>query len=197
MFVCGGGAALGAADLVELALDIEGPGPVGVPDPADHVDCLAQGRHALHWGEPPSADCLHGVPEEAGAEPEARSSTGEQVEAGRRAGEHGGGLAQRQVQHVAGQADALGPRGHPAQQSPGVEEVGLVGMILEGDEVETEPLTELRQFDWTVRWGVGGRDERGETQRMTIVRHRCLLQSFVCGRPRPNVVADLGSACPG
>ena len=29
-------------------------------------------------------------------------------------------------------------------------------MILEGDEVETEPLTELRQLDRTVRRGVGG-----------------------------------------
>jgi hypothetical protein len=92
---------------------------------------------------------LHGVPVEAGPDPEARPSTGEQVEAGSRAGEHGGGLAQRQVQHVGGHADALGPRCHPAQRGPGIEETRLVGMILEGDEVETEPLTVLRQLDRT------------------------------------------------
>src|SRR5258707_252371 len=87
-----------------------------------------------------------------------------------------------QVAVVGGHSDALGQSGHPAQQSPGIEKARLVGMVLEGDEVEAEPLTELRQLDRTAGRGVGGTDECCETQGMTVVRHRCLLQSFVVSR---------------
>jgi hypothetical protein len=46
-FVGGRWSTLGAVNLIELAVDIEGAGHVGVPDPADDVDRLAQCRNAL------------------------------------------------------------------------------------------------------------------------------------------------------
>jgi hypothetical protein len=76
----------------ELAVEIDAAGAVGVPDPVDDVDCLVKCRNALLRGQPPSADRLYGIPEVAGSESEAGPSTGEQVQAGCRAGEDGGGL---------------------------------------------------------------------------------------------------------
>jgi hypothetical protein len=72
---------------------------------------------------------------------------------------------------VARYTDALGSCGYPAEQSPGVEEVGQVRVILKGDEVETESPTELGQLDRTLRRRVCRGDERSESQRVTIVRH--------------------------
>lgn len=65
--VCGRGSSLGVVNLMEFAVDVEGAGRVGIPDPADHVDRLVERCDALRRGQPPSADPVHGIPVESGA----------------------------------------------------------------------------------------------------------------------------------
>jgi hypothetical protein len=60
-------------------------------------------------------------------------------------------VAQREVQDVARDRDALGLRVNVREQHPGIEEGGLVGVILEGDEVEPRRLAQAREGDHSLR----------------------------------------------
>ncbi len=177
-----GGPALGPVDLVVRPVHAEQGPVVHVPDAADDVDGLAQRLDGLPWGEPPPAHGLDRVPEGARAEPQLEPASAEQVEAGRGPGEHGR-RAEREVDDVARQADALGPRGGVRQQRPGVEEGRLVGVVLEGGQVQARGLRLLYERDDLLGRGVRGGDEGSEHELVAVVRHvpsPCALRQGRC-----------------
>jgi hypothetical protein len=57
---------------------------------------------------------------------------------------------------------ALGLRRHIGEQRPGIQERGLVGMILEGHQIEPGPPGRLRERDDLLGLLGLGRDERPE-----------------------------------
>ena len=124
---------------------------------------------------PRAAHRLDRVPEPAGAEAELEPAAGEQVEARRGARQHGR-RPQREVEHVAGQPDALGLRGDPGQQRPGVEERRLVRVVLERDQVEPACSVSCASATTSLRTLVLRRDERAELELVSVVGHvGCLL----------------------
>ena len=62
-------------------------------------------------------------------------------------------------------------RGDHRQQRPGVQEARLVGVVLEGHEVQAGDLGELRELDHRVRLLGERRDEDAELQLVEVVRH--------------------------
>ena len=85
-------------------------------------------------------------PDPSSADTELEPAAGQQVEARGGAGEHGRGT-QREVEHVAGDVDALRSRGDVAEERPCVEEAWLVGVVLEGDDVQSRCFGLQGQFD--------------------------------------------------
>ncbi len=104
------------------------------------------------------------------AEPEREPAPGEQVEARRRSGQHRR-WPQREVEHVAGELHALGGGGDPGQQGPGVEERGLVGVVLECDEVQPRMLARLGECDDPLGVLCRRRQEAAEHQVVAVVGH--------------------------
>ena len=98
--VSGRGAALRPGDAVVVALHAQRSPVGGVPDAAYHVDCLVECVYRLPGLQPPSAHRLDRVPEAPGPDPQAHPAARQQVQARRRPREDGG-LAKRQVEHVA------------------------------------------------------------------------------------------------
>ena len=96
---------------------------------------LLQRGDGLAGGELAAAVRADGVPEGPRAEAEGGAAAAEQVEAGDALGEHGR-RAQRQVRHVRRQMHPGGLPGEHRQQGPGVQEAGLVGVVLDGDQVQ-------------------------------------------------------------
>ena len=131
--------ALGAPHLVVLAGDPYAAPLLGVPQLADDGDRLGQCLDRLTGGAARTAHRLHRLGEGAGPQPELDPPAAEQVEAGGRPGHHGR-RPQGQVEHVGGQPDPDGGRGDIGQQGPGVQEAGLIGMVLEGDQIEPDLL---------------------------------------------------------
>jgi hypothetical protein len=114
----------------------------GVPELADHVDRLLERGHGLARRQTAAAHRLDRLPEGARSEREVEPPAREQVEAGGRARDDSG-RAQRHVEDVRGDADARGARGDERHERPRVEERGLVGVVLEGDEIQTGCLCHL------------------------------------------------------
>src|SRR5690606_18054467 len=166
--VSGCGAAFGARHPVVLAVDAQRAAFVGGPDPADDLDGLGERPDALSGGEALPAHGLDAVPEGARAQAQFDPAAAEQVEAGR-AARQDGGLAQRQVEHVAGQADPFGAGGQVGQQGPGVQERGLVGVVLEGGQVQSGLLGELGECDHPLGILVARGEEGAETQFVAVV----------------------------
>src|SRR5690606_16860914 len=164
----GGGAAFCARHPVVLAVDAQGAPLLGVPDPADDLYGFGERLDTLAGGEAAAAHGFDRVPESARAQAQFDTAAAEQVEAGYAAGQHGG-LAQRQVEHVACQGDPLGAGGEVGQQGPGVEERGLVGVVLEGGEVQPGLLGELGEADYPFGILVAWREEGAETQFVAVV----------------------------
>ena len=106
---------------------------------------------------------------------EVNSATRQQVQAGHRTSQHRG-WPKCQVEDVAGDVDPRGLCGHPAEQRPGVEEPGLVRMVLEGDQIQAGLLAEPGQRDHRFRRLVLRRDERPEAQLVPVVRHLTPIQ---------------------
>ena len=158
------------AETVVGALEARALGVLDVPERPDHVDRLFERVDALPGSESPAAHGLDPVPEGARTDPELGTAAAQDVEARDRACQHGR-RAKRQVEHVRGEAHAARPGGDERQQRPGVEEPRLVGVVLEGHEVETRPVGERRELD--DRLGVlGGRgDEDAELERVAVVGH--------------------------
>ena len=166
--VRGGGAALRAADVVVLAVDLE-PGSLAlVPDPADDIDRLRERVDGLAGREAAAAHGVDGVPEAAGAEPELEATAAEQVEAGGGAREDGG-RAQRQVGDVGREVDALGAGRDPREQRRRVVEARLVGVVLERDEVVAGCLGQFGEAHGRLRRVVRRGDEGAELQLVAVV----------------------------
>src|SRR5437879_10406084 len=75
---------------------------------------------------------------------------------------------------------ALRACGHPGEQRPGVEERGLVRVVLEGHQVEAQFLGEHSELRRMLRWTIDGCNEGPEEQGVTVIRH----------------VPSLGGSCP-
>ena len=76
-----------------------------------------------------------------------------------------------QVEHVAGDLDAVRRRGDPGEQGPRVEERRLVRVVLERHEVQPGPLGGLRQGDDLLRVLRGRRQEGAEHEVVAVVGH--------------------------
>ena len=63
------------------------------------------------------------------------------------------------------------------EQRPGVEVLALVGVVLDGDEVEPSDVGELGQLERLVHPGRVGAREHPELQLVSVVRHVRLLRS--------------------
>jgi hypothetical protein len=161
---------LGAVDVVVLAVDIDTAACGRIPDRADDVERLAQRVDRLARRATRAAGRLDRVPERAGSEAQLEAAAGQQVQARRRAREHDG-RPQRKVDHVRREPYVLRLRGDPAQQRPGVEERGLVRVVLKRDEVEPCPLGELRERDDVLRAPALRCDEGSEGEVVSVVSH--------------------------
>ena len=118
-----------------LALDADAAARVGIPERADDVDRLLERLDRLAGRAARTAHRCDRVPESAAPEAQLQPPAGQKVQARRGAREHRG-LAQRKVDDVAGQVHALGLGGDIGEQRPRVQERRLVGVVLEGDEIE-------------------------------------------------------------
>ena len=166
--VSGARPALGAVHAMVPPVGEDAAPLARVPQFADHVDRLLERGDRLARAQPGAAHRLDRVPEAAGAESEVESPAGEEIEAGRAAGDDRR-RPQRDVEHVGGDAHALGPRRDEAHERPGVQECGLVRVVLEGHQVEAGGLgrlTEQHRHLWVRR---GGSDEGAEFERVSVV----------------------------
>ncbi len=170
-----GGAALGAVDLVVRTVHAQGRPVARVPDASDDVDGLLERRDGLARREARRAHGLDGVPERACPQAHGEPAAREQVEARPGTGQHGR-RAQRQVEDVARDLHALGRRGDPRHEGPGVEEGRLVGVVLEGHEVQARVLGELRETHGRLRVAVLRGVEGTEDEVVAVVRHACALR---------------------
>ena len=160
--------AVQSLDPVVLALRVDG---AARPDLADDVDRLDQRVDRLLRRTPRPAGGLDRVPEGTCAEAELDPAGAEQVERGGAAREDHR-RPQRQVGHVGGDADRAGAGGDHRQQRPGVEVLGLVGVVLDRDQVEAADLGQLRELEGALgRGGVGTRED-AELQVVSVVGHR-------------------------
>src|SRR5690606_30840438 len=100
-------AAPGAVDLVELAVDARATLLVRVPDLAHDLDPFLERLDGLAGRQAVAAHRLDALPEGTGTDPHLDAASGEEVEAGRRAGEDRR-VTQRQVEDVTGEMDVLG-----------------------------------------------------------------------------------------
>src|SRR5690606_15702128 len=82
---------------------------VGAPQLADEVDRLLERGHRLAGRQPSAAHRRDRVPESAGAEAQLEAAAAEEVEARGRARDDGW-RAQWHVEHIRGDADAVGAR---------------------------------------------------------------------------------------
>ncbi len=135
---------VGAPDVVVRAV-MANRAAVGRPRRTDHVDRLGQRVDALARCQRGAAVGGDGVPERAGAEAELDAAAAEDVEA-RDAAREDDRWAQRQVGDVRRDAHVGRLGRDDRQQRPGVQERGLVGVILEGDEVEAEDVGQPREL---------------------------------------------------
>lgn len=168
--VGGRGTTLGTLHAVKATVDPQGRPRSRLPDAADDVDGLVESRDGLPRRAPRRPHRGDRIPEGSRAEAERDPSAAQQVET-RDGSREDGRLAQRQVEHVSRDGHPFGGCGHPRQQRPRVEERGLVGVVLKGDEVETELLGELGEGDGALGVGGGGRDEHTELNGVTVVGH--------------------------
>ena len=130
----GSGPRSAPTDAVVLALDADVAALADIPHLAQDVDRLTEGFDALAGGAPRTAHRDDAVPEPACADAEADAPAGEQVETG--GGARGDGrVPQRKVQDVRREVDAVGRGGDVREERPGVQERGLVGVVLEGHQV--------------------------------------------------------------
>ena len=162
----------GAAGPVVLALETDAAAGVGVPERPHQPDRLLQRRDALPRPPPRPAHRLDRVPEGAGAEPELDPAAAQQVERGRRPGQHRR-RAQRQVDDVGRQPDPVGAGGDVGEQRPGVEEARLVGVVLVADQVEPGLLGQFGQPHHDLGRLRRRGDEGAEFELVAVVRaHR-------------------------
>jgi hypothetical protein len=105
------------------------------PEQPDHLDRLLERLHRLARRSPRATEVGDHVGEGARPQGELEAAAAEDVERRGRPRHHRG-RAQRQVGDVGEERDParLGEQGR--EQRPGVEEVALVGVILDPDQVE-------------------------------------------------------------
>ncbi len=139
--VVGTRAAPGARDVMVLATGPQDGAVVGVPDAADDVDGLLERVDTLARGQPGPSHRGDAVPECARAQAELGAAVRQEVEARCGAREHGR-RPEREVGDVGRQVHALGARRDERQERPRVEEARVVGVVLEGHEVEPGLLAE-------------------------------------------------------
>src|SRR5437763_11705139 len=133
-----GRTAVGAVQAVVTPVEVDATLPR--PDTANDLDRLLERVDGLRPRAYRAAPGLDPLPKGACPETELEASAAEPVDRGRRLGE-AGRRAERQVRDVGKEADTLGPRGEVRDQHPRVEEPPLVGVILDPDEVEAEPVS--------------------------------------------------------
>ena len=156
-----------SVDAMVLAVDADGLA-VRAPDAADDLDPLAERVDALRRGEPGAAGRHDRVPEAACAQAEVDPAAGDEVQRRDALGQHHG-LAQRQVRDVERDAEAGAACGDDREQGPRVGVTGLVGVVLDGDEVEPADLGDLREQQHVVELGGVGRREQPELQLLSVV----------------------------
>lgn len=166
--------AFGPPDEVKRTVDLEQTAIVGSPDPADDRDCLFERADALARGEAPAPHRFDGLPERSGTEPELDPAPAEQVETRDAPCEHSR-LPQGKVGHIGRQVDRGRLGGGVRDQRPGVEETGLIGMVLEGGEVEPGGFAGLDQRNDRVWLRVRRCDEGAELEFVTVIGHRLTI----------------------
>ena len=162
-------------DPVVLTVDIDRAAAVDAPDAADDRDRLLERLDRLAGRSPGSAGGDDGVPEGAGTEAELGATVAEDVERRDRLGEHGGG-PQRQVGDVRRDPHGRRTRGDRGQQGPGVQVLGLVRVVLDGDQVVAEYVGQLRKLERARCGGGVGGEEDAELQVMAVVGHASNLE---------------------
>ena len=151
--VQGEGPGVQPCDGVVLALDRHRPraGPVRVlpPDAPDDTDRLDEGVDRLAGRAELAARGHDRVPEGTGAQTQLGAAAADDVEGRDLLGE-AHGWTKRQVGHVGRDPDRVGARGDRRQQGRGVEVLGVVGVVLDGEHVEPDDVGELRQLECLV-----------------------------------------------
>ena len=164
------GPTLGADDVVVLALDADIAALADIPHLAQDVDRLLERLDALAGRAARTAHRDDAIPEPARADADTDAPAGEEVQAGGRPRDDGR-LAQRQVQDVGREMDAVSGSSDIRDERPGVEQRGLVRVVLEGHQVEACLLAELRER-YDVLWTPAlRREERAEAKVVAVVGH--------------------------
>ena len=149
---------------------VQGSAVVG-PGLTDDLDRLLEGVEGGTGRELLGAEAREGRETRAvGAGPDAQAepAAAQQVEAGRGSSEHRG-RAEGQREDRRAEVDAPCPSGHPAEHGPGIEQGGIVGVVLDERQVEAQLLGEDGEIDGLLRRrGLGG-DEHAELERVSVV----------------------------
>lgn len=169
---------LGSVHRVIVAVDANAAGTFRGPDLPDDLDRLLECCHRLTGRESPSTSSRDGIPDGAGAQPQFDPATGEQVQACGAAGHHDR-LPEREVEDVSCQRDAIGAGRDIGHQRPGVVVSRLVGVVLEGRQVEADALGQLGQFDRLPSRLIRRGDERAEEKLVPVV-HRLQPLLLMC-----------------
>src|SRR5690606_1219203 len=90
---------------------------------------------------------------------------------------------QRQIENVWRQLYRAGAGGEEGKQGPGVEEAGLIGMVLEADHLHPGPLAALDQGHQLLRALCGWGQKGAELDRVPVVAHATLIRRSSPYRP--------------
>ena len=162
-----------AGDVVVLAVVADRAAPYR-PGGADDVDGLRQRVDALTGRQLLAAVGRDRVPERARAKAELDPAAAEDVQRRHAPGQHDW-RAQRQVGHVRRHPDVGRLGSDDRKQRPRVQELGLVRVVLEGDEVQPDDVGEASQLKHRRRLVGGRRDEDSELEVVSIVGHAVIL----------------------
>ena len=102
------------------------------------------------------------------AQAEIHAAAGDEIQRRDALGQHDG-WAQRQVGDVERDAQAGAPRSDDREQGPGVGMAGLVGVVLDADEVQAADLGDLGQQEHLVEVGGVRRREQPESQLLPVI----------------------------
>ena len=168
--VHGKGAGVHPLDPVEVTVDVDGPVAVHAPGAADDGDPFFQRLDRLAGGATRPADGDDRVPERPGTQTELGPAVADDVEGGHGLREHRR-WPEGQVGDVGGDPHRRRTGGDGSQQRPGVEVLGLVRVVLHGDQLVPQHVGELGQLERARGRNRVGGEEDAELQVMAVVGH--------------------------
>jgi len=158
-------------DLVELAG--EGHRRPGTGQRPDQPDSFLEGAHCGPRAQPFHTQSADVVPRTAGAEAEHDPAVAESGQRRDGAGQHRGGSG-GEVRDVDGARDVRGPPQGQAQDRVGIEPVADIGVIGDGEEVESVAVCLINEAQCLLRGGRGGARTESEECLLSFLHRICL-----------------------